>query len=189
MIAISQAYGTVNVPSKWLARAAIIALTLTLFLSWSNPVGEAIHTVTTTAAQVKRAIKPVELQCLAENIYHEAGNQPEMGKVAVGVVTMNRTMDSRFPKSVCGVVKQSVEGENGTQCQFSWVCTGKEVPSQNSKNWRDSLRVARMLLEGGYDQYKSVFENAKFFHAASIKTDWYKTHHRVGQIGDQIFYK
>jgi hypothetical protein len=66
---------------------------------------------------------------------------------------------------------------------------GKEPPSQNNKNWRDSLRVARMLLEGGYDQYKDVFENAKFFHAASLKTDWNKKHDRVGQIGDQIFYK
>ena len=188
MIAISQPYGAIA-PRQWLARAAIFALTLTLFLSWSTPAGDAMNAVTNTAAQVKRAIKPLELQCLAENIYHEAGNQSEMGKVAVGVVTMNRTMDNRFPKSVCGVVKQSTTGDTGVKCQFNWVCMDKEVPSQNSKSWRDSLRVARMLLEGGYDQYKSVFENAKFFHAASIKTDWYKTHHRVGQIGDHIFYK
>jgi len=188
MIAISKTYG-IQISGKWLARATLIALMLTLFLSWSNPVGETINTVTNTAAQIKRAIKPVELQCLAENIYHEAGNQPEMGKVAVGVVTMNRTLDRRFPKSVCGVVKQSIENDDGTKCQFSWVCMGKEPPSQNNKNWRDSLRVARMLLEGGYDQYKDVFENAKFFHAASLKTDWNKKHDRVGQIGDQIFYK
>jgi hypothetical protein len=38
-------------------------------------------------------------------------------------------------------------------------------------------------------KYKDVFENAKFFHAASLKTDWNKKHDRVGQIGDQIFYK
>lgn len=186
MIAIS--YDTI-VSTKWLARAIIFALMLTLILLWSTPVGDPIIAVTNTAAQLKRAIKPLELQCLAENIYHEAGNQPEMGKVAVGVVTMNRTMDNRFPRSVCGVVKQSTSGEDGVTCQFNWVCTNKELPNQSSKNWRDSLRVAHMLLTGGYEQYKSVFENAKFFHAASIKTDWNKYHARIGQIGDHIFYK
>ena len=191
MIAISYANSAIAL-SKWLARTAIFVLTLTLSLFWMNPVGPAsnvIETLSDSAAQIKKAIKPVDLQCLAENIYFEAGNQPELGKVAVGVVTINRTRDHRFPKSVCGVVKQAVENDDGTICQFSWVCTGKEMPGQNNKNWRDSLRVARMLLEGGYEQYQLMFENAKFFHAASLKTDWHKRHQRVGQIGDHIFYK
>ena len=47
-----------------------------------------------------------EVQCLAQNIYYEARNEPEEGKVAVGLVTLNRTQDSRFPDSVCGVVHQ-----------------------------------------------------------------------------------
>ena len=191
MIAISYANSAIAL-SKWLARAAVFALTLTVFLFWTTPAGPAadvINTVAEATVMVKKAIKPVDLQCLAENIYFEAGNQPELGKVAVGVVTLNRTMDYRFPKSVCGVVKQAVEGDNGPQCQFSWICEGKEVPSQNNRNWKESLRVARMLLEGGYDQYKTVFENALFFHAASIKTNWHTRHKRVGQIGDHIFYK
>lgn len=191
MIAISYATSAIAL-GKWLARAAVFALTLTLFLFWTAPAGPAadvINTVANASTMVKKAVKPVDLQCLAENIYFEAGNQPELGKVAVGVVTLNRTMDRRFPKSVCGVVKQSVDSDNGPLCQFSWVCDGAEVPSQNNKSWRESLRVARMLLEGGYDQYNSVFENALFFHAASLKTDWHKRHPRVGQIGDHIFYK
>lgn len=191
MIAISYANSAIAL-SKWLARAAIFALMLTVFLFWTTPVGpsaDVINTVSNATAMVKKAIKPVDLQCLAENIYFEAGNQPEIGKVAVGVVTLNRTMDRRFPKSVCGVVKQATEGTNGPKCQFSWVCDDKAVPHQNNKNWRESLRVARMLLDGGYDQYRPVFDNALFFHAASLKTDWHKRHPRVVQIGDHIFYK
>lgn len=192
MIAISYAFGAALALSKWLARTAIFVLTLTLLLFWMNPVGSAedvFEKVADSAAQLKKAIKPVDLQCLAENIYFEAGNQPELGKVAVGVVTINRTLDRRFPNSICGVVKQSSNGEIGPRCQFSWVCMDKSLPSPNNKNWKDSLRVARMLLEGGYDQYNQMFDDIKFFHAASLKTDWHKKHPRVVQIGDHIFYK
>jgi len=55
-----------------------------------------------TAADTKAR----EVQCLAQNIYYEARNEPEEGKVAVGLVTINRTQDPRFPDSVCGVVHQ-----------------------------------------------------------------------------------
>ena len=47
-----------------------------------------------------------ELDCLAKNIYYEAGNETLEGKVAVGIVTLNRVADGRFSSSVCGVVKQ-----------------------------------------------------------------------------------
>ena len=47
-----------------------------------------------------------ELLCLARNIYYESGDQSWQGKVAVGMVTLNRVDDPRWPKTVCGVVKQ-----------------------------------------------------------------------------------
>jgi hypothetical protein len=47
-----------------------------------------------------------QIDCLADNIYHEARNEPEKGKVAVALVTLNRVEDPRFPKDICGVVKQ-----------------------------------------------------------------------------------
>lgn len=47
-----------------------------------------------------------ELICLARNIYYESGNQSHEGKVAVGMVTLNRVEDPRWPKSICEVVRQ-----------------------------------------------------------------------------------
>ena len=38
-----------------------------------------------------------ELYCLATNIYFESRNQPQIGRVAVGQVTMNRVNSPRFP--------------------------------------------------------------------------------------------
>ena len=61
-----------------------------------------------------------ELYCLANNIYFESRNQPKLGQIAVGQVTMNRVNSPKFPNTVCGVVKQG--GEKRNRCQFSWYC-------------------------------------------------------------------
>ena len=65
------------------------------------------------------------LMCMALNIYHEAKNQSMLGQIAVGQVAMNRVADSRFPNTVCEVVKQAVtyKGTNKPvlhKCHFSW---------------------------------------------------------------------
>ena len=46
------------------------------------------------------------LMCLALNTYHEAKNQSMIGQVATAQVVMNRVADSRYPNTVCEVVKQ-----------------------------------------------------------------------------------
>ena len=40
-------------------------------------------------------------ECLAKNIYHEAGKEPFEGKVAVAQVTMNRAASGQFPEDIC----------------------------------------------------------------------------------------
>ena len=45
-----------------------------------------------------------EVECLARNIYFEAGGEPRAGKIAVAEVTMNRVKSRQFPRTVCGVV-------------------------------------------------------------------------------------
>lgn len=47
-----------------------------------------------------------DLDCLARNIYYEAGLESEEGKVAVGLVTINRSNDEKYPNTICGVVNQ-----------------------------------------------------------------------------------
>jgi len=47
-----------------------------------------------------------ELMCLARNIFYESGSEPVKGKIAVGMVTLNRTEHPAFPRTVCEVVKQ-----------------------------------------------------------------------------------
>ena len=58
---------------------------------------------------------PTEVMCLAENMYHEAKNQGTAGWSAVASVTFNRIRDSRFPNTVCEVVKQGLLESLGKQ--------------------------------------------------------------------------
>ena len=53
--------------------------------------------------------KPSDLECLARNIYYEAASEPTEGKVAVGLVTINRSNSGLFPKTICGVVNQRTD--------------------------------------------------------------------------------
>jgi spore germination cell wall hydrolase CwlJ-like protein len=95
-----------------------------------------------------------DVECLARNIFYESGGEPTEGKIAVGLVTVNRAQDPRFGKSVCEVVKArtvvvknrevkqteivkvgyfgppekitttKMVTEQVLVCQFSWVCGG-----------------------------------------------------------------
>ena len=60
-----------------------------------------------------------EVNCLALNIYHEARNQPFMGKLAVGFVTLNRVKSDNFPNTICEVVKQGFYYKNNPILNFS----------------------------------------------------------------------
>ncbi len=39
-----------------------------------------------------------DVECLARNIFYESGGEPTEGKIAVGIVTINRAQDPRFGK-------------------------------------------------------------------------------------------
>ena len=67
-----------------------------------------------------------QVDCLADNIYYEAGHEPHDGKVAVALVTLNRLQDPRYPKDICSVVKQKVR----STCQFTWFCEKKKTAKE-----------------------------------------------------------
>ena len=48
------------------------------------------------------------LICMALNIYHEARSESLVSQLAVSQVVINRVQDSRYPNSVCDVIKQGV---------------------------------------------------------------------------------
>jgi spore germination cell wall hydrolase CwlJ-like protein len=127
-----------------------------------------------------------ELDCLATNIYYEAGNQSFEGKVAVAQVTLNRVADGRFGKTICEVVyaKSIVHGK--ILCQFSWVCENKRRPNPvHLPQYQESMEVAKKVL---LEHFRlPSLTNSLYFHADYVRPGWRKE--RLLKIGRHIFYK
>ena len=136
-----------------------------------------------TAEQRKK-----ELDCLALNIYREAGHEPFEGKVAVAQVTMNRVEHEKFPNSVCSVVyEKNLSSASGKIiCQFSWYCdtTHRNRPI-NRPAYEESMKVAKQVLLEGF-RLPSL-EPALFYHADYINPNWNLD--RITKVGTHIFYK
>jgi len=122
-----------------------------------------------------------EIDCLADNIYKEAGHEPESGKVAVALVTLNRVEDPRFPKDICGVVKQKVN----TTCQFSWICISPSV-NRSSDAYKAAKRVA-LHVYANYEKLTDITLGSLYYHADYVNPGW-KLQKTV-VIGRHIFYK
>jgi len=135
--------------------------------------------------------KADEVNCLALNIYHEARNQPLVGKLAVAQVTMNRVKDDRFPNSICGVVYQGYYFNNNpikNRCQFSWWCDGKSDKPRNKKSWDISQRLAYQIYYGFFDGI-DVVKGSTHYHAVYVTPYWTKMKKKVKVIADHVFYR
>ena len=149
---------------------------------------------------------PTEVMCLAENMYHEAKNQGTAGWSAVASVTFNRIRDSRFPNTVCEVVKQGPTRESWKtrlldipdeerkyypirhRCQFSWYCDGKSDEIKDVKTYKKILDFAGVILHNNI-RFIDITDGATHYHADYVKPDWAKTKTRTTEIGDHIFYR
>lgn len=128
-----------------------------------------------------------QLDCLAKNIYHEAGNEPFEGKVAVAQVTLNRAESGKFPKDVCGVIYQKNVFYEKVVCQFSWYCEGHGTgkPIRSKAMYDESMAVAKKVLLEGFRL--DVMKKAMYYHADYVAPGWKKE--KIGKIGRHIFYK
>lgn len=127
-----------------------------------------------------------QLDCLAINIYREAGHESFEGKVAVAQVTMNRVAHPAFPKDVCGVVYQKNAVMERVVCQFSWYCdsTHRNRPV-NKEAYTESYEVAKKVLLEGFKL--DVLKDALYYHADYVNPRWNLD--KIGKIGVHIFYR
>jgi spore germination cell wall hydrolase CwlJ-like protein len=123
-----------------------------------------------------------QVKCLADNIYHEAGFEPEDGKVAVAMVTFNRLQDSRYPKDICSVVKQRVR----STCQFSWFCQHK-IAAKNETVYEQAMQTALRVF-ANYETTPDITKGALFYHADYVNPRW-RGLEKTTVIGRHIFYK
>ena len=166
----------------------LIGLALVGFIGYKavmyklDPNKQLVMNNTSVTAEVRNK----QLECLARNIYYEAGNQPFEGKVAVAQVTINRAESGQFPKDICQVVYQKNVVYERVLCQFSWYCeTATMMRPKNTAVFKESEMVARQVLLEGF-RLPSL-KNALYFHATHINPKWNRE--KVAVIAGHVFYK
>ncbi len=134
-----------------------------------------------TASEVEKT-----LDCLAMNVYREAGHEPFEGKVAVAQVTLNRANSGKFPREVCAVVYQKSRFTERVVCQFSWYCDSKHRNRPvDEEAYEESYRVAKMVFLEDF-KLESI-KDALYYHADYVNPNWKLK--RITKIGTHIFYE
>lgn len=126
------------------------------------------------------------LECMAINIYREAGYEPIEGRIAVAQVTMNRVAHPDFPDDVCQVVYQRSVIISRVVCQFSWYCDSSHRNRPiNQKAYDESYEVAKKVMLEGFRL--EMLKDALYYHADYVSPNWKLE--KIGKIGTHIFYK
>jgi len=159
-----------------------------------------------------------DIDCLARNIYYEANGEPEEGKVAVAMVTINRVRNGNFGNTICKVVNQRTTiirstavknteiiqrgGFGGEDkivntrtvinhipvCQFSWVCAFIHKPASTNPSWIQSQEIAKAVLAGEYGAWGNKYSQAIYFHSAGVRPGWASRKVYLNRVGGHIFY-
>ncbi len=159
------------------------------------------------AAELYTQEQEPELYCLAENIYWESHPDNLAGRAAVADVVLNRVADTRFPNTICEVVRQGLTQESWrtkgkevsdveriynpvrNMCQFSWWCDGKPdiILNKDGKDWRNIQELAYKIFTKGY--LRGISDNATHYHAPYVHPEWNKRFEKKGRIGMHLFYR
>ncbi len=108
---------------------------------------------------------------LARLIFAEAGAEPYVGKVAVGGVVLNRVQDSKFPKTLAGVIYQPHA--------FESVSNGIINRSPSS----EAEKAARDALAGWDPSGGAIY----FFNPSKPVNPWIWARRIINRIGRHVF--
>ena len=125
----------------------------------------------------KEVGKQSDLECLARNIYYEAGIEDRISKYAVGHITLNRLKTGYWGKSICSVVY--------AKAQFSWTLK-KKLPKPDPMLYAEAQHIAWDVIHG--HRVESLSKSL-FYHADYINLPhWVDPGEKITQIGRHIFY-
>ena len=142
-----------------------------------------------------------DAECLAKNIYFEAGVESTAGKLAVANVTINRAANKNYPNTICGVVQEGIHYYNAQKnehfpvrdrCQFSWYCDGLLDEPREGRTWESAQELAKKVLVNHHDKALiDITDGATHYHANWMETypSWSKRKKIMASIDRHIFYK
>ncbi|MEL6583928.1 MAG: cell wall hydrolase [Pseudomonadota bacterium] len=125
-----------------------------------------------------------EWECLTQALYFEARGESISGQIAVAEVILNRVDDSRYPDSICGVIRQGEERRN--RCQFSYMCDGKLETINERTAWERLGKISRLMLDG---RPRFLTDGATHYHATHVEPFWASRLIQTVWIGRHKFYR
>ncbi len=132
-----------------------------------------ISSSSSTAASGGGGTSSSDLNLLARAVYGEGRGEPYEGQVAIAAVILNRVADSRFPKTIAGVIYQSGA--------FDVVADGQINLSPNTT----AYQAARDALNGWDPTYGCVY----YYNPSTATNKWIKTLPISVRIGKHVFSK
>lgn len=123
-------------------------------------------------------LKNAHCNKLAEVIIFEARGEPDIGKVAVAYVILNRVKDPRWGGSIREVVHQPK--------QFSYLKDKHKQKPPTQKDWSRARKIAHDVILGAES---NPIGNATHYHATHVKPKWANRLQLTGKIGRHIFYE
>ena len=123
-------------------------------------------------------LQDVSCNKLAEAIIFEARGEPDIGKVAVAQVILNRKQDPRWGNSIRDVIHQPR--------QFSYLKDKHKQTPPTNNDWTTARKIAHGVISG---TISNPVGEATHYHAARAKPEWAKKLEPVAKIGQHIFYR
>ena len=140
------------------------------------------------------------------NIYFEARAEPQAGQYVLADVVLNRVQDTRYPGTICEVIKEGPIRESWKtrkdpdlkdderkyypvrhRCQFSWYCDGRADNVYDSDAWRIAQEIAFRIVNER--RMRGLTEGSTHYHADYVSPKWAKELDLVGRVGTHIFYR
>ena len=115
---------------------------------------------------------------LAEAIIFEARGEPDIGKVAVAQVILNRKKDPRWGNSVTAVVHQPH--------QFAYLKDKHKQAPPTKHDWTTARKIAHRVIIGAAS---NPVGSATHYHATYVRPTWAKKLQPVAKIGNHVFYR
>lgn len=115
----------------------------------------------------KPSYTKAELRLMSAIIYCEAGSESYAGKLAVGIVIMNRKASSGFPNSIKGVIYQKRQFTPARSGALKRALSNYDADKFNSKLEKQCIKAAKEALSGSKSvEYKGKtksFAKYKYF--------------------------
>lgn len=133
----------------------MITFLLAFTLLFSSPVLAKASTKDQSLQKIKNcqlteepAYTEDQLRLMSAIIFCEAGAESYNGKVAVGIVVMNRVNSDLFPNSISEVIYQKGQFSPVRSGALSRTLKLYDQGKFTQKNHKDSIKAARQVLEG-----------------------------------------